>query len=143
MAVAAQTFFSERDRGKHFLILCDNISSVQVFTTGRGRNRVILESARALWMVQALLDIRLSYEHISGALNIFADALSRMHLSNIYFDYAVSVIKNHRLLYVHPRLDIFKNFSPSLLSRAGVPMVPGPSCSKATPVEGPWDRQES
>lgn len=64
--VTLHTLLSKDDRGAHIMLKTDNISSVFVFRTGKGRNRVMLESARALWMVQAVLDLRITYDHISG-----------------------------------------------------------------------------
>lgn len=127
VVVAAHTFFTHRDKGSHFLIFCDNEACVKVFQTGRGRNSIILESARALWMVQALLDIRLSYLHISGSENNFADALSRMHMSSSAFSYANAHLVSNDITYVQPVLDVFKNYAPPMFSRGGIAMVPG-SC---------------
>lgn len=128
VVVAAHTFFSQRDKGAHFLIFCDNEACVKVFQTGRGRNSVILESARALWMVQALLDIRITYSHISGIDNKLADALSRMHMSDVSKSYAIESLTRHNIVYVNPVLHVFNNFAPPIFSRGGVTVAPGSCC---------------
>ena len=81
VAIALQTFVAESDRGKCIRILCDNLPAVQVLQSGRGRNKAMLEAARATWMVQALYQVTIVYEHIPGRLNFLADALSRAHIS--------------------------------------------------------------
>lgn len=71
VVVAIHSFVDDRHRGSHILVQCDNLSSVEVFRNGRGKNRVLLECARILWMVQSVFDITISYEHIPGQMRTF------------------------------------------------------------------------
>ena len=116
VAVALQTFVAEADRGKCIKILCDNMASVQVLQSGRGRNRAILEAARAAWMVQALYQVTIVYEHIPGRLNFLADALSRAHESYTKNDIAKQLVHDLGLNWVQPCTHLFSDFK-SLLSR--------------------------
>lgn len=121
VVVAINTFISTADKGCHVLIQCDNLASVEIFRNGRGKNRVLLECACHLWMVQALLDIRISYEHIAGSRNVVADSLSQLHLGDNFKRHAFSFIESNKMLYVEPYLYIsFNAPSPLLLSRAGI-----------------------
>ena len=76
VAIAIQTFIGPSDRGSTVAVLCDNMPAVQVFQSGRGKNHVILEAARAAWMVQALYQVNIVFHHIPGHLNTLADVLS-------------------------------------------------------------------
>lgn len=51
LAVALHTFLSHQDRGRHIRVFSDNMASVEVLTTGRGRNPIIVECARSIWMI--------------------------------------------------------------------------------------------
>lgn len=124
LAVALQTFLSHIDRGRHIRVFCDNLASVEVLTSGRGRNPIILESARSIWMLQALLGIEITYQHIPGKLNVFADALSRMHISSKYRDIVSSCCQVNDISWCEPCLYMFKVLTPPLSSRAGVRISP-------------------
>lgn len=93
-------------------------------------------------MVQALLDIRITYLHISGAENNLADALSRMHLSPLSKSYAIRYLIQNSIVYVDPVLDVFKNFEPPMFSRSGVSMVPGTGCTTPGELQGRGYHQE-
>lgn len=131
LVAAVHTFVSERDRGKHIMVECDNLASVEVFRTGKARNKVILECARHLWMVQSLLDVKLSYRHIRGSDNMGADSLSRLHISQVYKRKAGEYLKKYNIEYIIPNLHIFNKLYPSLLSRKGTPVAPVKSCQEA------------
>lgn len=51
VVIAIHTMLSECDRGSNIVVRSDSMSAVQIFATGRGRNRVLLDCARSLWMV--------------------------------------------------------------------------------------------
>ena len=53
VGVALATFTDESNRGQHVRVHCDNESAVCVFTSGKGRNKVLLDSARKVWLIQA------------------------------------------------------------------------------------------
>ena len=112
-AVAIQTFVGPADRGTTIKILCDNLPAVQVFRSGRGRNNVILEAARAAWMVQALYQVNIIFEHIPGQLNTLADALSRAHTSKAASIAAQTLVKDMSLSWIDPCLHLLTFVKPS------------------------------
>lgn len=136
LVVALQTFLSERDRGRHIRVFCDNMATVDVCTSGRGRNPVILDCARSVWMLQALLDIQITYEHIAGSNNIFADALSRRHLSPKYNTKAYELCQYHNIPLRVPCLHIFQVLKPSVTSRTGIRITPAEGSESAASRQG-------
>ena len=50
---------------------------MDVLSTGKGRNKLLLECARAAWMVQATVGIEISFVHVPGKENDIADCLSK------------------------------------------------------------------
>lgn len=125
IVVALHTMLSERDRGSHILVSSDSQVAVQIFSLGRGRNRVLLDCARALWMIQSLLDVNITYQHIPGHQNILADALSRVHLDNAYSKVIENHVKSLSLCYVQPRLTVFSSLHDPVISRSGIPIATG------------------
>lgn len=136
LTVALQTFLSEQDRGRHIRVFCDNMPTVEVCTTGRGKHPIILECARSIWMLQALFDVEISYEHIAGTKNVLADALSRRHLDKKFQNIAMNSCRRDNLAFREPCLHIFTVLKPSLLSRNGVSIAPTQSSSTTTAGEG-------
>ena len=100
--IALHTFISERDAGTCIVIHCDNMAAVQAITHGRAHNQVLTECARAAWMVEALFNVKLLFEHLPGASNIVAGALSRAHTTRAYHALAAEFICNHNLSIVSP-----------------------------------------
>ena len=84
IVIALHTFITDDDSGGHIIVYCDNLPSVQALTSGRAHNPVLAECVRALWMLQAKYDIKISYSHIAGQDNQVADALSRAHTFPAY-----------------------------------------------------------
>lgn len=123
LTVALQTFLLPSDKGRHVRVFCDNMASVEVCTTGRGKNPVILDCARSIWMLQALLHVEITYEHIEGSKNVFADALSRRHLNPKYQKIVLDRCYQDNIILRQP-LHIFKVLNPSVLSSSGVPITP-------------------
>ena len=119
VVVAAHTMLGPNDHRLHVRVHCDNMAAVQVFQTGRGKNKVLLECARALWMIQAILDIHISYVHVAGNENGVADALSRQHLSMADRAKLHQIICNKMLNMIQPCLHVFDILSYPLLSRSG------------------------
>lgn len=138
LAVALQTFLSHADAGRHIRVFCDNMASVEVFTTGRGRNPIILECARSIWMLQALLGVEITYEHIPGVDNVFADALSRRHLGQKYKNIVSSKCRDCNITLCEPCLHIFRVLNPPVVSRTGVCISPTQSSNEA--AQGPSPR---
>lgn len=139
IVVAVHTFLTERDRGSHITIHSDSLSSVQVFRTGRGRNPILLDCARHLWMAQAILDVTITYQHVKGEDNSIADALSRLHLGTKYRDIVKQYSTTRNVSQLLPVLHVFKCLSPSIYSRRGVRMVPDTSCAKTAGCPCPGD----
>ena len=102
VAVALQTFIAESDRGKRITIYCDNMPAVLVLQSGKGKNKVLLEVARAAWMVQALFQVSIEYKHIPGNMNNLADALSRAHTSETQALKAHHIMVERQLTRIHP-----------------------------------------
>lgn len=136
VVVAFQTFLTPADRGRHILVHCDSLSSVEVFRTGRGRNKLIIESAHHLWMLQAVLDLKISYEHIPRKDNTIADSLSRLHISTVYKHKASEFMSENNIVYVTPCLYVFKCLYPSLASRRGILISPTKSCTETNETQG-------
>ena len=67
--VALHTLLSMADSGSHVRVHCDNQAAVTVLQTGRGKNKILIDCARAAWMIQAVLHVELSYVHVPGIEN--------------------------------------------------------------------------
>lgn len=111
IGVALHSFVDQSWAGSHIRVLCDNLPSVTIMQTGKGRNKVILEVARAIWMLQAKFNIDISYDHIKGELNTLADALSRAHLSPKAELLANKLIHDNQLEVISPCLYIFSTLN--------------------------------
>ena len=136
MVVALHSMLTERDRGTHVRIHCDNMAAVQALQYGRAHNAVLIECARAAWMTQAVLGVELSFVHVPGVDNDIADALSRAHLSASDHSRATVLIQNNSLAIVHPCLHVFHNTTSPMLSRSGNQIIAGQSRDKTGPGEG-------
>ena len=119
VVVAVHSLVDNKDKRSHIRVHCDNMAAVQVFQSGAGRNPLLLDCARALWMVQALLDIQISYVHVPGARNVVADALSRQHLNNGFRETVGNIVINQNLTIITPCLYVFGLIPSPLLSRSG------------------------
>ena len=124
VVVALHTLLGEKDRGSHILVRCDNFATVQALRSGRAKNHILQECARAAWMVQALLGVDVSYDHIPGVQNDVADALSRAHLNLKYKQAADSFIDHYFLSPVFPCTYFLYNMDALLVSRSGHGIAP-------------------
>ena len=140
VAVAAQTLIGESDRGTCVRIFCDNLASVSVFQSGRGKNPVILHAARALWMVQAVYQVHIIFSHIPGSHNDLADTLSRASTSITMCNKAHELVQACGLIWTQPRLDVIDSVRSILLCRSGAsaPSMEGPGQTD----KGQSDRHE-
>ena len=143
IAVAMDTFLSESNAGSHVLIHCDNQPAVDVFSSGRGRNKVLLDSARKAWLIQARLSLDVTYVHIPGVSNIIADRLSRAHISNSCKASSDTIVRDHNLSIIDPVLDAFDSVVPTIRSRSEVPLPARQSNFKAVPGTGSRHAPES
>ena len=121
--VALHTFVSARDRGGHILFLLDNEAAVHVLNSGRGDDPVLLDIARACWLVQAKFDLKITYQHIAGVNNAVADRLSRAHLSDKDLANALGVIDEHDLALIEPCTYVFNILDPPIPCRSGRPLA--------------------
>ena len=141
--VALHTLLSYADAGSHVRVHCDNMAAVQVLQTGRGKNRVLLDCARAAWMVQAVLDIQISYVHVPGENNELADSLSRGHLSHKYHYKVGQLINEHSLQLIPPCLHVFHNIPAPILSRSGHQIITRQGSNHTTSGQGTRNMGES
>ena len=124
VVIALHTFLSKEDRGAHIRVRCDNQAAVSVLNTGRAQNEVLQDCARAAWMVQALLGVDISYDHIPGRDNDVADALSRAHLSVQHTREADRFVEHYALDIVYPCMYYMYNTGAKIFSRSGAVLAP-------------------
>ena len=60
-------------------IFCDNMSVVQVVSSGKTRDKFLALCIRNIWLLAACYDIDLEVKHIVGKKNEVVDALSRIY----------------------------------------------------------------
>ena len=65
---------------KRVLFLTDNTCVVQVASAGTCKNEVIMRILRSMFMFTATWNIRLTFRHIPGSSNLYADLLSRLQV---------------------------------------------------------------
>ena len=123
LVIALHTFITENDRGRHVKIECDNQATVQALLYGRAHNKILCECARAVWMVQALFDLKLTFVHLPGKDNQVADALSRAHTSNLFYSTASEMINTSNLLWIQPCTYVLSFLVPAILSRSGIQLA--------------------
>ena len=124
VVIALHTLLSRDDRGRHVRVRCDNQAAVAALRTGRARNKVLQECARAAWMAQALLGVDISYDHIPGKDNETADALSRFHLSTTDEHRADSLVAYYSLSPISPCMFFMYEMDAVLSSRSGAVIAP-------------------
>lgn len=82
-------------------IKCDNSATVCCLATGRGRDYVWMDIARAFWYFAAKRDITFVFTHAPGTSMTIADALSRQHLSPAHAKITRDLVSLHKLCYIH------------------------------------------
>ena len=105
--VGIHTLLRPSDVGGHIVIYCDNKAAVQSLQSGRAQNPTVMRAARALWMLQACLNIHFSYVFIPGHTNNLPDALSRECMSEHSKSVASKFIHERGLLRISPCLYVF------------------------------------
>ena len=136
VGIGLHTLISEEHRGSHIRVHCDNEGAVSVFSTGRGRNKVLLDCARKTWLIQARLDIKITYVHVPGVDNEVADKLSRTHMSFAHFKATHALVMKHKLLPTHPELQLLDQISPKIFCRSGSQLSANPGISAAAEGSG-------
>ena len=92
-------------------------------------------------MVQAVLDINITFEHIPGKLNVLADALSRTHLDPTYYHTVLKYMKNFGLSYINPCLHFLSH--TVIHSRSGRILASPEGADKTDGGEGPRNTGKS
>ena len=98
---AVRTFFHKEHSGATIRINCDNSAAVCIYSTGRGRDCIILACARAMWRHAADTDTNLLFVHIPGEQMGAADTLSRAYLSEARAEAANALIRDKQLQCIH------------------------------------------
>ena len=93
-------------------------------------------------MVQAVLDVTLSFAHIAGVNNGVADALSRAHLTDADYKRAAQHIKNDNLNVVDPCIYVMSLFNSTTVSRRGVQLAGDGGIGEAAGVQGTGDESK-
>lgn len=114
IAVALHSFIDDSYRGAHVQLSCDNMASVQILQTGRGKNSIMLQVARYVWMLQARYGFSITFEHIRGKDNTLADALSRAHVSPSMSRCAQDSLIDANITRINPCLFIFGEINESI-----------------------------
>lgn len=78
--VVAAKVWAPKWRNKTIIVHCDNSPAVNVLSSGRGRDRFLLQCAREIWFLSAKYDFAVQARHVPGSDMTAADALSRLHL---------------------------------------------------------------
>ena len=110
--LACDAFLNHTHTASTVLLRCDNKPAVQVFATGRGRNKVLLDTARKLWHIQATLNINIIFVHIPGHQNEDADTLSRAFNSTSSYAKARHLINQNKYRMCKPRMALVNDISP-------------------------------
>ena len=110
--LACDAFLDHSNKGTTVLIRCDNKPAVDVFSTGRGRNPVLLDTARKLWYLQAMYHINLIFVHIPGRLNQVADILSRAFVTPLDHHKAMQLIAQKGYRLCKPRTQLVNDIPP-------------------------------
>ena len=120
IVVALHTFLDQSHAGTKVRVHCDNEAAVAVMTSGKGKDTVLLDVARAAWMIEATLSVKLLYVHIPGVSNIVADRLSRAHLSSAASKEAGTIIKERAIHMIKPCMFMIDNVNPSITCSSGL-----------------------
>jgi hypothetical protein len=107
--MVALKLWAQQLKDKCVCLHSDNMPSVNVLQAGRSRDPKLLSCAREVWLICAHYNINLRVEHTPGeSLTDTADALSRMHLSDMYKSRVSKLVLDRGL--------IFRRVSDSLFS---------------------------
>ena len=104
---AVRALIRPEHEGCTVLMECDNSAAVAVFTAGRGRDPLILASARAIWRHAAEVDCALIFTHVPGEFMDAADALSRACLSPQHEAKAWQVVRDRHLSVIEVDYSLF------------------------------------
>ena len=68
-------------KNKRIQIHCDNSAVVEICNTGKTKDNRLGAILRKIQMIRAQYNINLQVTHVYGIKNMYADALSRVHMS--------------------------------------------------------------
>lgn len=110
--VACRVFLTREKHSSTVRLRCDNMATIETFAKGSPRDKFLAAIARALWFCLACADVSPIFEHVPGHDMVIPDALSRMSVSQAYFDLASSIIKSRkfRRREIHGHHFDFHNF---------------------------------
>ena len=107
--VGIHTLGRPSDAGSHIVIYCDNKAAVQSLQSRRAHHPVVMRAARALWMLQACLNVHFTYIFIPGHTNNLPDALSRESMSGHSRNIANRLIEERGIIRIPPCLYVFNS----------------------------------
>ena len=87
-------------------------------------------------MIQAVLDIRITFAHIAGVDNQVADAMSRAHLSGRERRAAETITNSHALVMISPCVYALRYVMSIVKSRSGRQLARGPGRGQAEGGKG-------
>ena len=93
--------------GNTIEVQCDNSAAIAVYTSGKGKDPVILACARGIWRHVAAIDCYLVFTHIPGARMVAADTPSRACLSTTHANKAIALIRDCSLTRLYPDESLF------------------------------------
>lgn len=79
--VAALDLWGEALSGKYVKMFCDNEAVVHIVNNGSAKDGIMQSLSRKLSFIQARFDFKLKLVHLSSTENLWADLLSRSHMS--------------------------------------------------------------
>ena len=108
---AIRAIVGQSHRGMTIMVKCDNSAAVAIFSSGRGRDPVILACARAIWRHSAEVDCTLVFRHIPGVMMEAADTLSRACISPSHARKAHQLIQDRGLVSIDVGFQMFDYYS--------------------------------
>lgn len=110
--IALRMLLTDADNHSTIQLCCDNMATVQIFSTGRARDPVMAAIARAVWYITATRDIHLVATHVPGNEMFIPDALSRAHTSISHRNAADEIIQKYSLTRIVPPVHVlnFRNY---------------------------------
>ena len=78
---------------KNCTIWCDNQAVVEVFSNHKIRDPFLMACVRTAWLICASYNVKLQVKHVRGAVNVYADILSRWHVYQYFQSTDVQYLK--------------------------------------------------
>jgi hypothetical protein len=97
----ALRLWAPRLANRHVKLLSDSMVAIAVLQAGSGRDPFLLQCAREVWLLCAQHTIDIKCHHIPGEqLTASADALSRMHMGEVYSKRVGALLRSNNLSLV-------------------------------------------